>query len=1110
MTAAPPQAPDAPSADATADGIESLGRVGDTRVAVAVNDQPWTLRIDTLAVSVGADGMGILAAEVATWLPPSVWDGVDFAKILPDQPAFFDVPEGHLPASALRRIIVATGRDPGQAPAAADRNHRLDAIGRATLAIVRSAARMGGRALGLPLLGTGAIGLSPHDVAAVAVPAARAALRSVAPSLEKLAFVCRDEATRRAIEQVWEYEELLVQAREQALANKAILAEADPVGLGEDDLRRVLDDDTVAWQPCLGQLAELRRIDAEREDLRAYLVATLDREYELLRHDIDAGSAERSSRGHRSREWLRDAQSNIDRILAENREWQQLTRQRADAMKNLHRALVESMFFQLRLAINERLQLRALTQDRRARYRETLTKVPTGDLRADPEMATLVSTTAGTELEELTALDRTLRVSVGVAGPRGCGKSTLLKSRALWEKPGIAGGGVRIFLQAPASYAPREFLTYLYSLVCEEVLKGTSAEFRPGSDPSPPARLRAASLLSLVLLPALTFATGLAILASVAARTPMTPPTLVALGGAVVVAASVALLLLGVLKRLFAPRRPTAGPDHHRYLLEVALLALFGRLSASLPGAGRLLAVAAACGAVVVGAADRITPRQIAGAILLAAAAGSAVYWIPRRGRRRLPPAQAGTSEPGGHATILRAARGVCLVMAVSAAQLVAVAAGMVLLVVPATTANVDVWLVVGGMLAAGGCAALLAGSQWHQHLAQVMQRPGPTDAYVAQAVRDLRRLRYQRSVMSGWTGAAKVGANGWLPFGVDLGASGSTTEADMPLVVPEIVDGIKRLLPARGPAVVAIDELDKIESVDKARDFLNEIKGILEAKDTRFLVSMSEDAIASFERRGLPFRDVFDSAFDEVVRVPYLNAEQARTLLNGRITGVPEPYLALAYCQSGGLPRDLIRATDRMISLAGSGEAGSPLAAIARDTIHRDLNGKRDAVTAAIKSMLVEPDVSAVLSSVQNLDVCEPLGPRRQPCLLDEHWLEPLSRLDPILHDGAVQDVPERRELLRLTVELVGYFYYCRTLLELFDVDNDITTDRLIHAVNDDRGRALDVLTRARQTFAVNPFVAWNQLSTMRTELGLAQWELPTPLCVGGRRLNPPSQGHN
>jgi hypothetical protein len=358
---------------------------------------------------------------------------------------------------------------------------------------------------------------------------------------------------------------------------------------------------------------------------------------------------------------------------------------------------------------------------------------------------------------------------------------------------------------------------------------------------------------------------------------------------------------------------------------------------------------------------------------------------------------------------------------------------------------------------------------------------------------------------MSGWTSSVKLTGSAWLPLGLDAGTSGSTTEAETPLAVPDIVEGIKELLPTRGRAVVAIDELDKLEAAEKARDFLNEIKGVLEAQDTHFLVSMSEDAIASFERRGLPFRDVFDSAFDEVLRVPYLTSAQARTLLNRRVTDVAPPFMALAYCQSGGLARDLLRATERMIAAVSRaaervGPEGLPLTDVAREVVHRDVAAKTEAVTAAIKSIPVEPDVSAVLRAIQRLDRCDPPTQRRTPCLLDSNWLDPITELDRILHVDQPGDIDERRTLLRLSVELVGYFYYSRTLLELFDVETNDAVDRLITIVDDDDGRTLDVLARARQNFAVNPFVAWEQVSDFRKDRGLAIFPLPLSLLASGR----------
>ena len=112
---------------------------------------------------------------------------------------------------------------------------------------------------------------------------------------------------------------------------------------------------------------------------------------------------------------------------------------------------------------------------------------------------------------------------------------------------------------------------------------------------------------------------------------------------------------------------------------------------------------------------------------------------------------------------------------------------------------------------------------------------------------------------------------------------------------MPEIVDSLRSFLESIAQTrkvFVGIDELDKIESDERARQFVNEIKGIFGIKDCYFLLSVSEEAIGSFERRGIPFRDVFDSSFDEIVRVRYLKLEDATTLLNRRVAvsihGVP------------------------------------------------------------------------------------------------------------------------------------------------------------------------------------------------------------------------------
>jgi len=72
---------------------------------------------------------------------------------------------------------------------------------------------------------------------------------------------------------------------------------------------------------------------------------------------------------------------------------------------------------------------------------------------------------------------------------------------------------------------------------------------------------------------------------------------------------------------------------------------------------------------------------------------------------------------------------------------------------------------------------------------------------------------------------------------------------------------------------VIGIDELDKIQSAEEAVQFVDDIKSIFGIPGCFFLISISDDALADFERRGLPFRNAFDSAFDEVIALNYLGA---------------------------------------------------------------------------------------------------------------------------------------------------------------------------------------------------------------------------------------------
>jgi hypothetical protein len=177
----------------------------------------------------------------------------------------------------------------------------------------------------------------------------------------------------------------------------------------------------------------------------------------------------------------------------------------------------------------------------------------------------------------------------------------------------------------------------------------------------------------------------------------------------------------------------------------------------------------------------------------------------------------------------------------------------------------------------------------------------------VQRAQRTLLGLRFQQSYSSGWSGTLK------LPIGLEGGANAAVNFAETQLSLPEVVneyrDFLKEASKRYKQILVSIDELDKLASDDDARTFLNSIKAIFGQEKVYYLVSISENAISNFERRGLPIRDEFDSSFDDAIYIGYLDFAASCRLLARRVVE-PPPYVHRAFCHamSGGLPRDLIR----------------------------------------------------------------------------------------------------------------------------------------------------------------------------------------------------------
>ena len=168
--------------------------------------------------------------------------------------------------------------------------------------------------------------------------------------------------------------------------------------------------------------------------------------------------------------------------------------------------------------------------------------------------------------------------------------------------------------------------------------------------------------------------------------------------------------------------------------------------------------------------------------------------------------------------------------------------------------------------------------------------RHGPLGTPTRRALNLLEQIRFQQSISSSVSGGAS------LPFGVAIGAESSVTMARTPWSLPEAVEAFRRYatsLTAESYLVIGIDELDKMGSDASAKEFLNNIKGVFGVDGCYYLVSVSDDAMAGFERRGMPVRDVFDSSFDAIQRIGYLTLDESRAMSAAVSSDCPCPISA-------------------------------------------------------------------------------------------------------------------------------------------------------------------------------------------------------------------------
>jgi KAP family P-loop domain len=384
--------------------------------------------------------------------------------------------------------------------------------------------------------------------------------------------------------------------------------------------------------------------------------------------------------------------------------------------------------------------------------------------------------------------------------------------------------------------------------------------------------------------------------------------------------------------------------------------------------------------------------------------------------------------------------------------------------------------------------------------------RGGGGEHAIAIAARQhLGRVRYLQTYTSGWSGTLQLPwSNAAAQYSRSLG------QAEQPQSYPEIVDEFRNF--ARTVAAethrrnsrvfIGIDELDKIGSADQAEQFLNEIKGIFGIPHVYFLVSVSDDALNAFERRGLPLRNAFDSSFDEIMYIGPLSYDESRRLLYRRVIGLSEPFVALCHCLAGGLARDVIRAARQVVRVAVAIGRVDPPPISAEEA---ELSGIKDSAAYLLFQHNPEqapPALAVIAAAVIRDDLLRKLravssgiastSPASAAGLHDTLYQirQTLMLGQPVIHTVDLMTVAcpgEPAELTSLRLDFAAYAYYCATLREVFT--DQLDRERMIAATSVPPGPgSFDALANARGAFSLDTQLAWRLITQFRKA-----WSLET-----------------
>lgn len=200
------------------------------------------------------------------------------------------------------------------------------------------------------------------------------------------------------------------------------------------------------------------------------------------------------------------------------------------------------------------------------------------------------------------------------------------------------------------------------------------------------------------------------------------------------------------------------------------------------------------------------------------------------------------------------------------------------------------------------------------------------------QSTRDLLDCLHYNMSFSETEGASlNIGAS-YQGFGMNFGRSKKKklTKAMQPFTLQSLVDEYKRYVQevrnyiskaleesgyskkkreSFSKILICIDELDKVLDPNRLHDMLKSLKSIFELEGVYYILSISEDALESYELRGLQTKNEIDSTFTHVFKLPPMEVDQCREFYIQK--KIKDNIVPLAIVNGGGVPRDMERISD-------------------------------------------------------------------------------------------------------------------------------------------------------------------------------------------------------